>query len=402
VGVLGKVIIVDGRKVHCCPGDGCQATTAAIRNLLLCNDCKSKENIKVENGIRLFRDRENGGRWAPLKGKLPTEYSIPNAYLDDPIYMEAAMNQLAYARYHRNKHNQKKKEEYHTASVQEKKKIRAHKNKIYHQSHHHDRQAKDLELNDKEIGKQYTTKFGHEISWLNTDEDSQRCHNEAVDLAKPLPTSSIAYAFDCTVRWDGVIGYDEQYASLIQGNRSCAFCKINANGELGRFAKADLGAPGSNCLVEVSIHLLEYYDNSTQSIKSERCLIRALQSVLPYPRCYNCGLYGNDNDPLGDNLHASAVLAVKNMCDLMVAGKAAMCVTHSEKSLMPEVARDTFSSSSAPTLKYGNQMSLTEEDIVFADYSGNSKSKRANGKKRRDLRNQKAVKEALYEMSTEH
>jgi hypothetical protein len=56
------------------------------------------------------------------------------------------------------------------------------------------------------------------------------------------------------------------------------------------------------------------------------------------------------------------------MWDLMVAGKAAMCATHGEKSLMPEVAIDTFSSSSAPTLKYRNQRRLTEEDIVFVDY----------------------------------
>ena len=232
---------------------------------------------------------------------------------------------------------------------------------------HRDRQAKH-QLNDRELGKQYTTKFCHEISWLNTDEDSQRHHNEAVDLAKSLPTSSIAYAFNCTVGRDGVIINDEQYASLIHGSRSRASCKINANGEPGRFTKADLGAPGSNYLVKVSIHLLENYDNSTQSIKSKRCLIRGLQSVLPYPRCYNCGLYGGDNDPLGVDLHAYAVLVVKNMWDLMVAGKAAMCVTHGEKSLMPEVAIDTFSSSSAPTLKYRNQRRLTEEDIVFVDY----------------------------------
>jgi hypothetical protein len=38
--------------------------------------------------------------------------------------------------------------------------------------------------------------------------------------------------------------------------------------------------------------------------------------------------------------------------------------------------------------------------IIAATAKG--KSKRANGKKRRDLRNQKAVQEALYEMSTEH
>jgi hypothetical protein len=131
IGVLGKVKIVDGRKVHCYPGDGCQATIKAIRNLLLCKDCKKKENITVVNGTRLFKDRKNGGRWAPLKGKLPTVYSIPNAYPDDPMYMEDAMKQVAYTVHQRNKHNQKKKEVFLTASVQEKQKICDHNNKIH-------------------------------------------------------------------------------------------------------------------------------------------------------------------------------------------------------------------------------------------------------------------------------